>query len=154
MNPNDTFSEAIVKEIEARGAVPRSRWYFLASRSMFWILAGASFLVGSTAFAIADFVFIDNDGITKLHGSSIQDIAQTIPFLWLAIMAMFTLSTYYSFRYTRKGYKYATFTIVVMVVLLSVGTGILLNSLDFGQQAYSYLNSFYTGAPLIHEGAD
>src|SRR5581483_10965087 len=78
MGPNDTFPQEIVKELEARGATPVPRWQFLVSRGMVWFLAGASVAIGGVAFAIAEFVFFDNDGITKLQGSSIQDIAQSI----------------------------------------------------------------------------
>ena len=139
MNPNDTFPQEIVREIEARGAVPKSRWYFLASRSVFWLLAIVSVFIGAVAFAIADFVFFDNDGISKLQGSSIQDIAQAIPFVWLGVLALFTISAYYGFRRTRKGYRYATATIVVITVLVSIGLGLVLNAFDLGQNIHAFL---------------
>lgn len=139
MDPNDTFPQDIVKELEARDATPIARWRFLFSRGMIWSLAVASIVIGGLAFAIAEFVFFDNDGIAKLQSSSIQDIAQSIPFAWLAITAFFAVVAYYGLRHTRRGYKYATTTLVLVVVLLSIGLGILLNHFDFGQRTYQYL---------------
>ena len=134
-----TFSAEIIDELEARGSVPKSRWYFLASRGVVWALAIFSTLVGAASFAIAEFVFLDNDGITKLQGSSIQDIAETIPFFWLGLVALFAASAYFGFRRTRKGYKYATVTVVSAVIFLSVVLGLLLNQYDFGQQARAFM---------------
>ncbi len=139
MNQDDTFPQEIVKELEARNALPIARWKFLFSRSMIWFLATASIVVGGLAFAIAEFVFFDNDGIAKLQSSSIQDIAQSIPFAWLGITALFTVIAYYGLRHTRRGYKYATATLVLIVIVLSIGLGMLLNHFDFGQRTYEYL---------------
>ncbi len=139
MNPNDTFPQEIVKELEARGAVPKPRWHFLVSRGMTWFLAAAPLFLGGLAFAVAEFVFFDNDGISRLQGSSFQDIAQTIPFVWLGILVLFSVVAYYGFRKTRGGYKYATTTVVLGVVFLSIVLGLTLNALDFGQGVHDYL---------------
>lgn len=153
MDPNETFSQEIVKELEARNAVPIARWKFLFSRSMIWFLAVASILIGGAAFAIAEFVFFDNDGIAKLQGSSIQDIAQSIPFVWLAITAFFAIVAYHGLRLTRRGYKYATTTLVLFVVAASLALGVFLNYFDFGQRVYEYMGhqiplaSVFVGPP-------
>ncbi|MBU6321623.1 MAG: hypothetical protein KGI78_02360 [Patescibacteria group bacterium] len=152
MDSNDTFPEELMQELAARGAVPKPRWQFLLSRSVIWLLALASVVVGGVAFAIAEFVFFDNDGIAKLQGSSIQDIAQSIPFVWLAITAFFAVVAYYGLRRTRRGYRYATTTLVLIVVVLSLALGVLLNYFDFGQRIYEYvghqipLSAVFTGS--------
>ncbi|MBU6214551.1 hypothetical protein KGM48_01780 [Patescibacteria group bacterium] len=139
METSDAFPQELVKELEARGAVPIARWKFLVSRGMIWFLAVASVVIGGIAFAIAEFVFFDNDGIAKLQGSSIQDIAQSIPFVWLGITAFFTVVAYCGLRRTRRGYTYATTTLVLVVVLFSISLGIILNHFDFGQRVYRHL---------------
>ncbi|MDR3571595.1 MAG: hypothetical protein P4L81_05395 [Candidatus Pacebacteria bacterium] len=139
MESNNTFPEEIVKEIEARGAVPKPRWQFLLGRGMVWFLAIASVAIGSVAFSIAEFVFFDNDGIAKLEGSSIEDIAQSIPFIWLGFLIFFSIIAYYSFRRTRHGYRYATAWVVSVVIVLSIGLGVALNAIDFGQSVYQVL---------------
>lgn len=140
MNENETFPQEVLKEIEARGAMPKPRWQFLLSRAMVWFLAVTSIVIGSITFAIAEFTFFDNDGIAKLRGSSIEDIAQSIPFVWLAFMAFFSITAYYSFRRTKHGYRYATVWIVGAVIALSIGLGIALTTMDFGQSVYQFMN--------------
>ncbi len=139
MNENDTFPQEVVKEIEARGAVPKPRWKFLLGRGTVWFLAITSIAIGGVAFAIAEFVFFDNDGITKLQGSSIEDMAQSIPFVWLAFVIFFAVIAYYSFRRTRHGYRYATAWVITAVIVLSIGLGVALNAIDFGQTVYQFL---------------
>ncbi|MDB5244370.1 MAG: hypothetical protein JWN18_240 [Parcubacteria group bacterium] len=154
MNSPDTFSQDIVRKIEARGVVPKPRWYFLASRSALWFLAIGSVVIGAIAFAIADFVFLDNDGISKLQGSSIQDVAEAIPFVWLAGLALFTVSAYYAFRHTRGGYKYRTATIVFVMVLLSIGLGLILNAYDFGQHIHAFILHITSPGAALPTGSE
>lgn len=144
MESSDTFARDVVKELEARGTTPKPRWRFLLGRGMVWLLAIASIIIGGITFAIAEFVFFDNDGIAKLQGTSIEDIAQSIPFVWLAFVAFFSVIAYYSFRRTRHGYRYATMWVVVIVIVLSIGSGVALNAVDFGQNVYQFL----TGQPM------
>jgi amino acid transporter len=121
---------------------------------MFWLLAIVSVFIGAVAFAIADFVFLDNDGVSKLQGSSIQDIAQAIPFVWLGVLALFIVSAYYGFRRTRGGYKYAMVTIVLVVVFLSIGLGFILNSFDFGQNTHAFLLNFTSPGTILPIGTE
>ncbi len=136
MEPNDTFSEQLIREIEARGAIPTPKWKFFITRGVVWFLAIISVLIGGIAFAIGEFVFIDNDGISKFQNSSIQDMVQSIPFVWLAVLAFFTASAYYGFRHTRRGYKYAAIGVVMVVIVLSITLGFILNAFDFGQNIH------------------
>ena len=102
---NEQLPENIIKTIDERNLVPTARWRFLLTRSVFWILAVLSVVVGGIAFGVADYVFFDNDGISfaSLQQSSIQDVAQSIPYVWLVILAILTLTAYYGFRKTRRG---------------------------------------------------
>jgi glucan phosphoethanolaminetransferase (alkaline phosphatase superfamily) len=154
---NDQLPENIIKTIEERDLTPTPRWHFLLTRSVFWILAVLSVVVGGVAFGVADYVFFDNDGMSlaSLQQSSIQDIAQSIPYVWLAILAIFTLTAYYGFRKTRKGYRYATMWVVCGSIVASILLGITLNAFDFGQAVHKYLLShtdFYD--LLIHSSED
>lgn len=148
----DNFSEDIVKIIEKKGLVPKPQWYFLLLRWVFWLLAVFSILIGAIAFAVAEYVFFDNDGANV---ASLQDIAKNIPYIWLIVLVTFTISSYIWFRQTRKGYKYKTVAIVCGTVVISIILGLILNAFDFGQVAHKYLLShtdFYD--MLIHSSED
>ncbi len=146
------FSEKIVQELERRGVVPKPRWQFLVSRWVFWLLAGLSALVGGMAFAVAEYVFYDNDGISRasLEQANMLYIAKSIPYLWLAILGLFIACAYYGFRKTRQGYRYATILVVCAALVASVSFGLILSEFDFGKTVHIYLlkhTSFYD--PLI-----
>lgn len=152
-----SFSEKILEEIDARGVSPRPRWHFLLRRSVLWSLALLSVILGAVAFAVADYVFFDNEGISTvtLLESPIEGIVQSIPFLWLFVFGLFTVSAYLGLRHTRTGYRYQTIGAVVGVIVVSVLLGLILNVLDFGQAVHDYLmhnTTFYD--PLIHSSED
>jgi hypothetical protein len=153
----NTLSEHIEKELEARGSTPRPRWHFLLKRSVVWSLAIASILVGAVAFAVADYVFIDNEGISpaSLLESPLEGIIQSIPFVWLFVFGLFCFVTYIGLRHTRTGYRHRTIGIVTCVLVATIGLGLILNVFDFGQGVHYYLlnhTSFYDA--LIHSSDD
>jgi hypothetical protein len=124
---------------------------------VFWGLATLSVVVGGIAFSVADYVFFDNDVVrlASFQASSIQDIARSIPYVWLVILGIFMLVAYYGFRKTRKGYRYATAAIVLASIGASILLGITLSAFDFGQTVHTYLLShtdFYDS--LIHSSED
>ena len=154
---NKQLSESIIQKIEERNLAPTPRWHFLLTRSVFWILATLSVIVGGIAFGVADYVFFDNDGmsLSSLQRSSIQDIAQSIPYVWIVILGIFTVIAYSGFRKTRKGYRHATAVVVSASIIASILLGVTLNAFDFGQAVHKYLLShtdFYD--MLIHSSED
>lgn len=156
MTMND-FSDSVEKEIEAKGMVPRPRWHFLLKRSVFWSLAVASVVVGAIAFSVADYVFLDNEGLSPsaLLDTPLEVIVQDVPFVWLFIFGLFCFATYVGLRNTRSGYKYRTAGIVLVVLVATIGLALILNLFDFGQAVHYYLlnhTSFYQA--LIHSNDD
>lgn len=154
---NEQLPQNIIHEIEKRGLTPRPRFHFLLKRSVFWSLAGVSTLIGAVAVAVALYVFFDNDGVgtAALLETPLEGLLQSIPFVWLFILALFTVSAYLGIRHTKTGYRYKTAKAVLIVVILSICLGVVLNLFDFGQMAHNYLlhhTSFYD--PLIHSRDD
>ncbi|OGC88892.1 hypothetical protein A2419_02595 [Candidatus Adlerbacteria bacterium RIFOXYC1_FULL_48_26] len=155
----ENFSEHIVKEIAERGATPKPRWHFLLKRSVFWTLAGLAIVTGGIAVSVAWYVFSDNDGLRTLGQPALQDtlrdFAQSIPYIWLFVLGLFTASAYLGFRRTRKGYRYATVVVVGAAIILSLVFGLILDRLDFGQTVHKYLLSNTTVYDkLIHSSED
>lgn len=149
----ENFSQNLIKEIESRNIEPRSKLYFLLKRSVFWVSAIISILIGGLSFAVADYVFFDNDfkNLSSLNGTPILEIAKSVPYIWLFSLGLFTVAAYIGFRHTRKGYRYATFLVIIVSILSSILLGLILNKFDFGQNTHKYLlknTKFYDG--LIH----
>lgn len=138
---SDQLPQHIIEEIEKRGLVPRPRYHFLLKRSVFWSLAIISIIIGAIAFAVAIYVFFDNEGIstTTLLETPLETILQSVPFIWLFVLGLFTTSAYLGLRNTKTGYRYKTVRAVLGVIIASICLGFVLNTFDFGQMVHNYL---------------
>jgi amino acid transporter len=154
---NEQLPQNIIDEIEKRGLTPRPRWNFLLKRWVFWSLAVVSIFIGAIAVAVAVYVYLDNDGVgtAALLETPLEDILLSIPFIWLFVLALFTVSAYLGLRHTRTGYRYKTTKAVLGVIIVSICLGVLLSIFDFGQTVHHYLldhTPFYDA--LIHSSDD
>jgi len=144
--PKD-HSKSILEEIEKRNAVPIPRWHFVLQRLGFWLLAVSSVVTGSIAMATAIYVFIDNDFIEDheyinlflAERPLIAEIVASIPYIWLATLALFTLVAYFGFRHTKKGYQYATTRVIAGALLASLLLSVGFNTIDVGKYIHRYL---------------
>jgi hypothetical protein len=140
-------SESILEEIEKRKAVPIPRWHFIAKRLGFWLLAVISVLTGSLAMATAFYVFFDHDFIEDhdyinlflAQKPLIADIIASIPYLWLAALALFTLVAFFGFRHTKKGYRYSALRVIAASLFASLLLSAGMNTVDIGEYIHRYL---------------
>jgi hypothetical protein len=140
-------SELILHEIEKRNVVPIPRWRFILKRSVFWVLAAISVITGSISMATAIYVFLDNDfivdraNIEKLFAQRpfIEEVVESIPYVWLIALLLFILAAYYGFRHTKKGYRYPTIRVISGSLLLSLLLCGVMNIFDVGKYIHRYL---------------
>ena len=139
--------DLILDEIERRKVVPIPRWHFLLRRAVFWTLAVISVITGSLSMATAIYVFLDHDFLVDqaridrflAQQPLIEDIINSIPYLWLTALLLFTLVAYYGVRHTRKGYRYPTLRVIGGSLLLSLALSGFMNLFDVGQIIHRYL---------------
>ncbi len=137
----------ILEEIEKRKAVLIPRWHFLVKRFGFWMLAAISVLTGAISMATAMYVFLDHDFIEDhdyinrlfIERPIIADVIASIPYLWLAALALFVLIAFFGFRHTRKGYRYSATRVIAASLFASLLLSAALNTLDIGQYIHRYL---------------
>lgn len=144
----DTLSKDILTQIQKRGITPRPFWYFLVRRSVFWVLAILSVLVGAVALSVAHYVFFDNGGVSPsvLIESPLEGVFQGAPLVWLVLFGLLVASAYLSLRNTRTGYRYQAVSTLAIVTFVTIALAGVLISLDFGHAIYYYLThstSFY-----------
>ena len=140
-------SESIIAEIEKRKAVPIPRWHFLLRHAGFWLLAALSVLTGSICMAIAIYVFIDNDFIADkdyinryfTQQPGIADLVAGIPYLWIIVLLLFTLTATFGFRHTKKGYRYSPLKVITASIVASILLSAALNTVDVGGYIHRYL---------------
>jgi heme/copper-type cytochrome/quinol oxidase subunit 2 len=142
-----TSPEQIIREIESRKVVPIPRWRFMLRRALFWVLALVSVVTGAISMATAIYIFFDNDYITDhanieklfVQRPLVEVIVQSIPYVWLIALTLFVVTAYYSFRHTRRGYRYPVFRVIAGSLLLSVLLGAILDVLGTGMYIHRYL---------------
>ncbi len=140
-------SGLILEEIEKRHAVLIPRWHFLVKRFGFWMLAAISVLTGAISMATAMYVFLDHDFLEDhdyinlffTERPIVADIIASIPYLWLAALALFILIAFFGFRHTKKGYRYSATRVVVASLFASFLLSAALNTVDIGQYIHRYL---------------
>ena len=140
-------SKFILDEIEKRHAELIPRWRFLVKRLGFWLLAAISVVTGGMAMATAIYVFIDNDFIADhdyidrffTQRPLVEDIISSIPYVWLAALALFTLVAFFGFRHTKKGYRYSAAKVIAASLSASLLLSLCLNTVDIGGYIHRYL---------------
>ncbi|MEI6639086.1 MAG: hypothetical protein FDX02_03185 [Chlorobium sp.] len=137
----------VLVEIEKRRAVLIPRWRVFLKRFSFWLLAALSVVTGGIAMATAFYVFFDND-FTVDHDTIqqlfierpfIADIINSIPYVWLAALLLFTLVAFFGFRHTKKGYRYSAPKVIASSLLASLLFSLCLNATDVGGYIHRYL---------------
>lgn len=133
----------ILEQIEKRGLVPRSYAYFMARRSVFWTLACVSVVLGAVSVAVMIYGALDElaTGGRSTDEIPFDDVFESLPFVWLVMLVLFTVSALYGVHKTRRGYRYRASLVVVGAVLASAVLGALLHRFDVGKQIHQYLNS-------------
>lgn len=135
------LDKEVLAKIEKLGLKPRPYVYFLAKRSVFWALAALSALLGGVSVAVAIFAATDlaATGGRGFDEMPFDDIATSLPALWLACFALFAASAWFSLSRTRRGYRYRPLSILVIAVAASLGLGIALHGLDAGRLTHNFI---------------
>jgi hypothetical protein len=137
------LSKDVISQIEKRGLVPRSLAYFLAKRSVFWLLAAISILLAAISaalclFAVADYL---QTGGKQFDEMPFEDFAIGVPFLAIAAFALFAVSAYIGLSKTRRGYRYRSVTAIALAAAASLALGLLLHSFNVGSAVHDYLSA-------------
>ncbi|MFA6272577.1 MAG: hypothetical protein WC693_05760 [Patescibacteria group bacterium] len=126
-------SKQVLAKIEKEKITPKPKWQFRLEQIGIWFLAIISVLIGSNAFAVIIFAMVNNDWevLELLERNPVSHTLATIPYLWLVVLALFVLLTYYNTRHTNKGYRYNTYGIVIGSILASILVGTILYLVGF-----------------------
>lgn len=143
----ESRSDPILRAIEERKVVVIPRWKIELKRFGFRFLAVLSVVTGSIAMATAIYVFFDNDFQVDhdaihqlfLEHPMLANIVISIPYVWLAMLALFTLVAWYGFRHIRTGYRYPASRVMGLSVFASLLISLALNIFDIGSLVHRYL---------------
>jgi heme/copper-type cytochrome/quinol oxidase subunit 2 len=117
--------------------------FFFAKRSVFWILAILSILLGAMSFAILLFAVTGYfvDGGQSIYNVPLEEVLFSIPVLWIVTMPIFVVSAYFSVRHTQRGYRLRSSLIVALSMAASLGFGGFLHGFGAGRLAHRFLEA-------------
>lgn len=135
------LSKDVILEIEKRGLIPRPLFYFMAKRSVFWLTAILSILLGSISVALGVFAVTDqlHSGGRGFDEMPFDDVATALPMAALLLILLFSFSAYASLSRTRGGYRYKPWRVVALAAATSIGLGLLLHGLNVGGAVHGFL---------------
>lgn len=127
-------TEDILKHIKEAGVQPLPRNYFSYRNIGMWLLAVLSIIVGSLAvsssiFRIVNIPRVLPPGMESLH---LPLIVGLMPFLWIALVLLFSFLAFREIRATKRGYRYELSTLVLGLLLASVVMGIMFYATGVG----------------------
>lgn len=155
--PIGDISEQIFHKIDEKNLQPIPRWHFLLGRGVFWSLLVFSVFVWTIATSVWIYVFFDHDPswLLPMEQTPVEDILQSIPYIWMVVLLIFSVIAYYGLRQTKKWYRYTTVWVILWTLLVSFLWWLALNTIDFWEGVHRYLlehTSLYD--KLIHSDED
>ena len=130
----DDLKREIFSQIEEKQIQPRARWKFVVLYSALWLAAIAALVIGSFATSAGIFVISNSDlGVHRsLHGFSFGPILKSIPALWILSLVVFIVIADIAFKYTKKGYRYTLWVLILGSIALSLVGGSVLYTVGAG----------------------
>jgi hypothetical protein len=132
-------AEKTIKKIEEENIVPKARWHFMLKDYSIWLFFVLSVIVGAIAVSAIIFMLTTNDWdiYGNLGRSLVEHIFISMPYFWILILLVFILAAYNNFKYTRLGYRYEMYLIILGSILISLFLGLIIFLSGFGESIHN-----------------
>ena len=122
------FKDNILQGITSGEIKAQSKWRFLAHDYFFWFLTGISTLLGALALSsILHRIAVEQVPLAP-HLRNLETIPvfiQTLPFLWLVVLAVLGLAAWFNFKKTSKAYRHQLLALLgMMLISMLLGVGL------------------------------
>ncbi len=145
------LSQKVLETIKNKHIKPKPRWEFLLKNSAIWTVFVLSILVGSLASSVIIFLLRHDPSATALAAHPLKDLMLKIPYFWIVILVIFLLIAFYNAKHTKRGYRYNSYLIIIISILVSfiLGVGIYVT-----RGAEKIEDSFYKKIPAYRQITD
>jgi hypothetical protein len=151
------ISKKTLEKIKKEQVHPRPRWVFLTRNYFFWFMFVLTTLLGGIAFGMILFITgnLDWDIYHYLGLSLPEAVVVSLPYLWIALLAIFLLITYYNFIHTRTGYRYRFVVIFFISLFISAILGFGFYQYGWTETMEKHLRTRIPGYQrLVYTGAN
>jgi len=102
----NNLSDKILETLEKKHIAPKSKYVFLLTDILFWVVGVVSLVIGSLAVAVTMFILHGQQWLwlRRVAGPA-KIILYVFPYFWFFLFILFILIAYISLRYTARGYK-------------------------------------------------
>jgi len=142
----EKLCDKVLCEIKEGKIKPKPRWQFLLEDYFIWLFFLISLFLGALAFCATLHILFSNDWdlYLYLHTTLAGHIFASIPYVWLALLALFIGVAQYNFKHTKSGYRRETYVIIGLSVAGSLILGAFLHTLGAGEKIE---NAFAANVP-------
>lgn len=122
-------SERLIQTIKERRIRPVPKFFFTGRELLLWGAFALSALLGAAAFSVILFSIQQTDFYLLQHSSHsrLEMLLSWLPFVWIAFLLVFLGLSMFSFRNSRRGYKWR----LTQLAAYSFGFSVLLGTLFF-----------------------
>ncbi len=134
--PGEDFAQRLVAKLDADQLAPRPRWQFLLKDYALWLSGISALLLGAAAFAVIIYLlqYSDWEMASQTEQGFSEYLLLTLPYFWLACLALFIFILNYNLRHTGRTYRYHWLLISSASVVASLFLGILLYAGGWGDK--------------------
>jgi hypothetical protein len=129
------LASKVLERIAGENVVPRARWHFLLHNSVLWSLWVGSIVIGAMAVAASIFTVANFQWgfYQATHDTLFEFVVESLPYLWIVALGLFTFVAYQNVRHTKRGYRYPLWIIVGLNITGSCFGGMFLYAVGGGQ---------------------
>ena len=129
-------SKKILEQIKESKIKPTPKWHFILKNYSIWTAFAFSVLIGSLSFSVMLYILMDGnwDVYKYVDKSFIEYIILSLPYFWILFISAFIALTYYNYKHTKKGYKYASYLVIVLSIIVSFVFGGTLFAFGLGEK--------------------
>lgn len=128
------LKQSVLQRLENDDVHPTSKTWFLYHNLLSWSLWLLATFVGALAVAVSLFVLTYHQyAFYELtHDNLFTFLEDVLPILWFLILVVMIIFSVYSLRQTSRGYRYASWQLLVSSLALSFVMGIFLHFMGVG----------------------
>ncbi len=151
-NTQSDFAKDILQKIKKENVVITPKWHFALREYVLWLLILLSISVGavSVSVIILHLLQIEIAIAVEASGGMMHYIAVWAPYLWLFLLSLFIITTWYNFKHTKKGYRYSYILVVLGSIFASfvIGAGLYFGGAAEHAERYAeqVSNGYYIGS--------
>ena len=142
--------QKLFEKIKKEGVSPKPGWIFTVKNYLLWTAGVAFILVEGAAVSVIIYILRYSEwGVyEQLTDGLGQFLLLVLPIFWLILLAALAWVVFFDIRYTKRGYRYPVYMVVLSALLAGLALGAIFSSLGVGR----YIDHTLSGsAPYYSE---